>query len=217
MTAKKFTAPITYRKGTQLLSDATRQAVCLQLQGAHPFIAHPCSLNPIWTVKTCSLFLWTVYVKDLFLSDGLHCIVFDFDQVSANEQLGQVYLSPRLLYEATGERMEFALTPPPQANDASVDIAGFLAVRCRRASGFDMRFMKELAETRRREKREEIAPELVKLKNIAHLATDSAGGAGNLSAMLSKRSKQVKNEDHPEGVTMVRVPLWKMRCLSCKE
>ena len=170
--------------------------VCVMTQ---PFsLVH--SLDPIWTVKTNSLFLWTIHPKDLFMSDGLLCVVFDFDQVGTHENLGQVYIPPDILYKASEERVELPLKPPSSSTAKS---AGYLAIRCRRASDYDHHFMAELAETRKKEKREAAMPELHKIKNLTKLATESAGGSGNVASMLTRRSKIVKSAEHPEGIKMV--------------
>lgn len=158
------------------------------------------SLDPIWTVKTNSLFLWTVSTKDLFVSDGLLCVVYDFDQVGSHEHLGQVFIPPKILYEASEERIELALKHHHH-NDGPV--LGYLAIRCRRASLYDQNFMRELADTRRKEKREEAMPELQKIKNLTKLATESAGGSGNVASMLARRTKIVKSDEYPEGLKMV--------------
>ena len=96
------------------------------------------SLDPIWTLKTESLFLLTLASKDLFLQDGLGFVVRDFDRLGADENLGLVRVPPATLYKAKGERLEFKLQPPPGAGG---DVTGYLAIRCRRASDGDKIFM----------------------------------------------------------------------------
>lgn len=66
------------------------------------------SLEPIWTLKTGSLFLVEIPAKELFESHGLHCDVMDYD-VGRDEKLGQCTIHPKTLYEANGERMVFPL------------------------------------------------------------------------------------------------------------
>jgi hypothetical protein len=158
------------------------------------------SLDPIWTVKTNSLFLWTVKTRDLFISEGLHCFVFDYDQVGSHANLGHVNISPKILYDASEERIEQPLKDPHNG----ADTAGFLAIRCRRASQYDQHFMKELAKTRKNEKLEGTLAELQKIKNLTSLATEMAGGSGNIPSMLKRRSKVVKSDQHPKGIKMVR-------------
>jgi hypothetical protein len=140
------------------------------------------------------------------LSEGLLCIVHDFDQVGYHDTLGQIYITPQMLYQALGERIELQLKPP--LFNHAVDFAGYLAIRCRRASEYDKDFMKELLERRKKEKREEASPELAKLQNIAKMATESAGGSSNIASMLTKRTKIVKNEQYPQGLKMVRTAGW---------
>ncbi|GKY95229.1 hypothetical protein MPSEU_000485800 [Mayamaea pseudoterrestris] len=161
------------------------------------------NLNPIWTVKTNSLFLWTVNSRDLFMSEGLLCVVFDFDQVGSHENLGQTYVSPKFLYATSEERTEQSLKHPHNGDAGTA--AGFLAVRCRRATDYDKHFMQELAEKRKKEKREEAMPELQKLKDLTKLATESTGGSGNFASIIARRSKVVRSAEHPEGVKVYKV------------
>ena len=96
-------------------------------------------LDPIWTVKTGSLFLLEVESEQFFLEDGMTFLVKDFDQFGANETLGIVHVSPRALYRATGERMEFKLQPVP--GKTAAEVPGYLAIRCRRATTYDKTFI----------------------------------------------------------------------------
>ena len=99
------------------------------------------TLDPIWTLKTGSLFLLTLESKDLFLNDGLGFLVRDFDRLGSDESLGFVRVSPGTLYKAQGERLEFKLQPPPGSKHAAEGVPGYLAIRCRRASENDIKFM----------------------------------------------------------------------------
>lgn len=97
------------------------------------------SLDPIWTVKTGSLFLLEIESERLFIEDGMTFLIKDFDQFGGNETLGLVHVPPKTLYFAKGERMEFKLQPVPgKTND---EVPGFLAIRCRRATSHDLDFM----------------------------------------------------------------------------
>ena len=52
-----------------------------------PVKAHLCglrSLDPIWTVRTGSLFLLEVASEELFIEDGMKFLVKDFDQFGSN-------------------------------------------------------------------------------------------------------------------------------------
>jgi hypothetical protein len=100
------------------------------------------SLDPIWTVKTGSLFLLDVESEQFFLEDGMTFLVKDFDQFGGNETLGLVHVSPRILYRANGERMEFKLQPVP--GKTAAEVPGYLAIRCRRATEYDRTFMEGL-------------------------------------------------------------------------
>lgn len=104
------------------------------------------TLNPIWTLKTGSLFLLTVESETLFVEDGMKFIVKDFDQLGKDEVLGLVHVNPRLLYRSKGERMEFKLQPPIGSKDK--EVPGYLVLRCRRATEYDIKFMAEYARTK---------------------------------------------------------------------
>ena len=72
------------------------------------------TLNPIWTVKTQSLFLLSTSSKDLFRCyDGILFEVKDYDAIGESETLGRVWVPPKVLYEGKGDRMEFPLQVPP--------------------------------------------------------------------------------------------------------
>jgi hypothetical protein len=97
------------------------------------------SLDPIWTVKTNSLFVLEVAAEELFIEDGMKFLVKDFDQFGGNETLGLVSVPPKTLYLAQGERMEFKLQPVP--GKTADEVPGYLAIRCRRASTQDKNFV----------------------------------------------------------------------------
>jgi hypothetical protein len=84
--------------------------------------------------------------EQLFIQDGLKFLVKDFDQFGANETLGIVQVNPRILYQATGERMELKLQPVP--GKTSKDVPGYLAIRCRRATANDKNFMETYESSR---------------------------------------------------------------------
>jgi len=140
----------------------------------------PKTLDPIWTIKTNSLFLLKIDVKQLFRGEGLLCIVYDYDKLGGNERLGAVTIPPKTIYDAKGERMEFKLGPPPGKTD---DVPGYLAVRVRRATKNDLDFMQKLEESGKKFR-------LPAKKQVEE--TDSKGGSGNIRSMLSRRSRIAK-------------------------
>ena len=97
------------------------------------------SLDPIWTLKTGSLFLLTVESRELFLSEGLYCLIKDYDTFGQNDALGVVVVPPKLLYNGKGERLEFKILPPPGSK--AKEVQGRFAVRVRRATENDKKFM----------------------------------------------------------------------------
>lgn len=145
------------------------------------------NLNPVWTVKTGSLFLLTVTSKELFMSDGLMCEVADFDKLGFNEVLGAIFLPPKFLYEAKGQRMTYKLQKSPHgAKDYG---KGSLSVRVRHATANDKQFMKELKESNPKKGKE----------------SKPHAGAGRKSDVRSLVERNKKTEKHPHGVKIKKV------------
>lgn len=138
------------------------------------------TLDPIWTVTTGSLFLLKIDVKRLFRGEGLLCIVQDFDKLGGNERLGSITIPPKTIYDAKGERLEFKLGPPPGKTD---DVPGYLAVRIRRATKYDIEFMTKMEEPKR-----VFAHKKNPVESDSH-----KGGSGNIKSMLSRRSRVAKS------------------------
>jgi hypothetical protein len=155
----------------------------------------PKKLDPIWTVKTGSLFLFSVNSSALFKSNGLLCKVIDFDQVSDHESLGSAIIRPLTLYKANGERLEFELEPP--SNIARENMSGFLVIRCRRASKFDVDFIKEHTQVD--------GPTDWLGVNYAMMGQ---GGGGNLKSLITKNTRVVKDKNFPDGIKQVSRQLY---------
>jgi hypothetical protein len=157
-------------------------------------------LDPIWTLKTDSLFLWTVNAKELFLSDGLQCFLWDFDKIGQDDILAWINVPPYILYGAVGERLEFKLQPPPGSN--KVEVPGYMAIRCRRASEYDKRFMRENAEAKAADN---TSSGPLSLKNITKLATESQGGGATVLSLMrqNKRVMKDKSDKSVPGVKQV--------------
>lgn len=133
-------------------------------------------LDPIWTVKTDSLFLFTVTSQELFTSDGLLFILKDFDKLGGNEKLGVVTVPAKTLHEAKGERMEFKLQ---SHGYKSKEVSGYMAIRCRRASPRDIQFMEEISK-----------PSTSAQLEFLHKAiAEGKTGVGNIKNILSKRTR----------------------------
>eukprot|EP00536_Pseudo-nitzschia_multiseries_P015431 jgi/Psemu1/246838/estExt_Genewise1.C_8860010 len=103
------------------------------------------TLNPIWTLKTGSLFLLQTDSKRFFIEKGIKFVVRDYDKLSKHDVLAYCQVDPKVLYHANGERMEFKLSPPPSSGRSanSNQNAGILVIRCRRATQYDQKFMEE--------------------------------------------------------------------------
>lgn len=68
--------------------------------------------NPVWTLRSKSLFVWKVNALEFFQSeDGLIFEVKDYDAVGENESMGGFSVSPQALYRWNGERRTFTLKP----------------------------------------------------------------------------------------------------------
>jgi hypothetical protein len=134
--------------------------------------------------------LLEVDTADLFLSEGLLCILYDFDKVGKNEKLGAITIPPKTLYEAKGERMEIKLGPSP---GETKDVPGYLAIRCRRATDYDAKFMTDFKQD----------SDLLGLKAATSKAHDTKGGASNLKSLLGRNTK-VFRDGKDAGIKKVR-------------
>lgn len=133
-----------------------------------------------------------VDVGDLFLSDGLLCILYDFDKVGKNEKLGAITIPPKTLFEAKGERMEFKLGPSP---GETKDVPGYLAIRCRRATDYDAKFMADFEHG--------ATSDLLGLKAATSKAQHTKGGASNMKSLLGRNTKVFKDGKNA-GIKQVR-------------
>jgi hypothetical protein len=143
-------------------------------------------------VKTKSLFLLEVDTKELFLSEGLLCSLYDYDKVGANEKLGAITIPPKTLYDAKGERMEFKLGPSP---GETKDVPGYLSIRCRRATDYDANFMTDFEKG--------TDSDLLGLKAATSKAHHTKGGASNIKSLMSRNTKTEKNGEKA-GIKQVR-------------
>lgn len=101
--------------------------------------------EPIYTIKTGSLFILSATMRKLFdAREGLKFTVKDYDTVGSNENLGVAIVAPRTLYDANGERMVLPLIPEVGKSFAKGG-NGFIAFRCRKATEQDVSFMKKLS------------------------------------------------------------------------
>jgi hypothetical protein len=100
------------------------------------------TFDPIWTVRSGSLFLLNCTVRQLFGCGGLVCELKDFSQFGKNDQIGAIIIPSHALYEGNGERLEFDLG---KAQGQELHYGqGKMAVRCRHASDYDKKFMRSL-------------------------------------------------------------------------
>ena len=94
-------------------------------------------LNPIWTIKTKSLFIFKLQSEEYF-NDELLFEVRDHETFTANVVLGQALFTNEQLLKSKGERIEMKLKNLQLGQDTQ----GYLAIRCRRATEQDIQFLK---------------------------------------------------------------------------
>lgn len=93
------------------------------------------SCDPIYTIATGSLFIIHVNEKEFRENEvGLEFKVKDHDTVSKSDELGIVHVSGKTLCDADGKRMPFKL-------DCADGSESLLNLRCRPATGYDLKFM----------------------------------------------------------------------------
>jgi hypothetical protein len=147
-------------------------------------------------VKTGSLFLLEVDTGELFLSEGLLCILYDYDKVGSNEKLGAITIPPKTLYEAKGERMEFKLVPAPGETE---DVPGYLCIRCRRATDYDEKFMADFENG--------ADSDILGLKAASSKGSHFKGGASNFTSLvrgIMGGNTKVEKDGEKAGIKQVR-------------
>jgi len=125
------------------------------------------TLDPIYTLKTGSLFILTVDSFDLFKNGGLSFLVEDHDDFSSNDLLGVASVPAKELYQARGARMEYEF-----------NTKGHIAIRCRRATDYDKDFLTHYEESRKMD----VAKESPKTNS------------NDILSMVAKKSKKVGGE-----------------------
>ena len=152
------------------------------------------TLNPIWTLKTGSLFLLHIESKRLFIEEGMNFVVKDYDNLGKHDVLGVCQVDPKVLYKANGERMEFGLGLPPHKQQlASVgsepEKRGILVIRCRRATEYDQSFMAEYRRNEEKKMDSGVAAE--------HNAPDAT------TNVFKTITTKVKKRDREDGIIKV--------------
>lgn len=100
------------------------------------------TLNPVFTVKSNSLFILSVSAEKLYAYNGLQFKVKDHDDFGvSNDTLGFVDVTAQQLYESTSDRLEFELDLPPGKKGKKT---GHIAFRCRPATDYDVEFLESL-------------------------------------------------------------------------
>ena len=136
------------------------------------------TLEPIYTVKTGSLFLFSTTLRKLFdARDGLKFTVKDYDTVGKNKCLGVAVIPPRILYDANGERMVLPLVPEVGESFAKGG-NGCIAIRCRKATEHDKEFMRKLN-----------YGGIGNVGNASPTALESKGGKNALKSLVTLNTK----------------------------
>jgi hypothetical protein len=137
--------------------------------------------EPIYTIKTNSLFILDVATKEVTENQGITFKVKDYDVIGRNDDLGIVVVPAETILAATGERLEFQLKAPGTSKDA-----GFIAIRCRPATNYDREFLNCVAEG-------ELKGELkAKIEGSLSKSMKPVKGQGRLKSLMMKKVKQGK-------------------------
>lgn len=140
--------------------------------------------EPIWTVKTGSLFIFSTTLSKLFdAREGMAFDVKDYDNLGSNEALGGARLLPRAIFDADGERLVLPLVPIVGQPFAEGGCNGFIAIRCRRATNDDLTFMERLK-----------FGGISSVGSSSPLALKSAGGKHMFKTLVTSNTK--KDIDH---------------------
>ena len=135
--------------------------------------------EPIWTVKTGSLFIFSTTLSKLFdAREGMAFDVTDYDSFGSNQTLGGARLLPRSIFDADGERIVLPLVPKVGQPFADGGCNGFIALRCRKATDDDLAFMERLK-----------TGGISSVGNSSPLALKSAGGKHVLKTLVTSNTK----------------------------
>jgi len=146
--------------------------------------------NPIYTLRKNGFFLFTTSVRELFLGDinvgvqGLMLEVCDFNSKGSDDVLSTALVPPKDIYNAKEERLIYPL--PLFLEEQQENVEGSIAVRIRRATGYDKEFLSAYEEY---EKRNETTGVLQKNNHQKGKKKRGEYGSGTLKSMLEKKVK----------------------------
>jgi len=108
---------------------------------------HLCSHDPIWTLKTHSVFILSKQIQELLLHEtGLEFTVKDHEVTGLHRTVGAVKVHPRDLLASNGERIVLSLSTFSHFKTKSVENEeGKIAIRCRRATDEDKKSLSRFA------------------------------------------------------------------------
>lgn len=126
--------------------------------------------------------MYTVTTKALLVGHGLTFTLRDFDQVGNDEFLGSFVVDGKTIFEAKGERWEYKLEDPEKKEE----IPGHAAIRIRKASSSDIKFMEEYKNSKKRG----VLGKRVERNVIPK--EDLKGGASNIASYFRRQKRVVK-------------------------
>ena len=95
-------------------------------------------LDPIWTIKTASLFLLEMTAKDFFLSNAMTLIIKDHDALQSNNVIGYVKVPHNDLLFGTGQRKGYVIETYNGIKTRNSDQPPMLYLRFKKATADDM-------------------------------------------------------------------------------
>ena len=103
----------------------------------HQTSVHPKTRDPVFTIRTGSLFVLCATPEDFFRAGGLLFVVRDFNTLSADEFLGSAYVSHTELLNSRGARIGYDLIDGRE-HASGVESRGCLYLRIREATVVDI-------------------------------------------------------------------------------
>jgi hypothetical protein len=121
----------------------------------HLAVHASCSLNPVWTVGTGSLFIVSCTAEEFFTyNTGISFQILDHDSVTANDVVAECAIHQGELLQMKGERtsLELAITQKILDRNPNMVFRPKLHIRARKAKPKDREFIKTLHYIKRSKK-----------------------------------------------------------------
>ena len=130
------------------------------------------NLDPIWTVRTKSLFTFSLHPDDFYSHDDMIFEVKDKAILTKEKCLGQAMFPIKKLIECKGERHAIKL----QYIQTGESAQGYLAIRCKRATASEIEFVENIE-----------AEEFLTKEYYNDLVTAKVGQQKSLPSLRKKR------------------------------